>query len=248
MEVAMRKEVEHLQDNAIALIAHGLNLSRQEIYATNDVAATVERSTQPMDVNIDEEYERRVKTLYSAIVDFASRAGALNLPRDVTDHIYELRDAAQSSVHAVKAVKHMRGNATQFTRTPQGRISEIYNELRTEIARILVEIHKIGQAEPELRSTLWLEEERVQIERDRKNTSKVIDSMIRNKEIAPEAATSFMTDSGYAYEAMGDLIDAAQAYYAETDEAMAEIERILALEEDEIEGLLAEVSETDDAR
>lgn len=247
MEVAMRKEVGHLQDKAIGLIAHGLNLSRQDIYATDDVARTVENSTQPMDLDIDEEYERRVKTLYSAIVDFASRAGALNLPRDITDHIYDLRDAAQSSVHAVKAIKHMRKNATDFTRTNQGVVTEIYNGLRTEIARILVELHKISEAEPELRSTLWLEEERVQIERDRKNMTRVIDGMIRKGQIAPVAATSFMTDSGYAYEAMGDLIDAAQAYYAETDESMAEIERILALEEDEIERLLIEASDNNGA-
>ena len=35
----MRKEVKHLQDNAIELIVHGLNLHRHEIYKAGDIAA-----------------------------------------------------------------------------------------------------------------------------------------------------------------------------------------------------------------
>ena len=48
------------------------------------------------------------------------------------------------------------------------------------------------------------------------------------------AATSFLNDSNYAYSAMRDLLDAARAYYIETEGAMAEVERILALDDDEL--------------
>jgi phosphate:Na+ symporter len=242
----MRKEVNHLQDNAVKLIAHGLNLHRHEIYATDDVAETIENSTQEVEFDIDEKFEQRVKTLYSAIVDFASRAGALNLPRQTTDHIYDLRDAAQRTVHAVKAIKHLRPNVTKYTRYPQGTVTDIYNGLRAEIARILIEINKLEQRDPEDRSTLWLEEERVQIERDRKNTTRMIEGLIRDGKIDAGVATSFLTDSGYAYEAMNDLIKAAKLYYEDTEDAMAEVERILMLEDEDIEQLLSEVVEAEE--
>lgn len=245
MEAAMRKEVKHLHDNAIKLITHGLNLQRHEIYTTDDVAATVESSTQVVEFDIDEKFEQRVKSLYSAIFDFASRAGELSLPRTTTDHIYSLRDSAQSNVHAVKAIKHLRHNVTEYTKYPQGAVTDIYNGLRTEIARILVEIHKLDEGDPNQRSTLWLEEERVQIKRDRKNTARMIEGLIRDGKIDADAATSFLTDSGYAYEAMKDLIKAARVYYEDTEDGMAEVERILTLEDEDIKELLSEVVEPD---
>ncbi|WP_093162566.1 Na/Pi cotransporter family protein [Aliiruegeria lutimaris] len=239
MEVAMRKEVKHLQDNAIELIAHGLNLHRHELYESDDIAATVAASTRPLELDIDETYETRVKTLYSAIVEFATRAGTKNLPADFMERIYLLWNSAQRNVRAVKAVKHMRRNATAYTSYRQGKATDLYNGLRTEIARILVEIHELDESDPEIRSSLWLDEERVQVERDRKNTTRLIEGLIRERQIGAATATSFLNDSDYAYEAMSDLIEAARVYYIETEGALAEVERILALEEDEIEEMSA---------
>ena len=47
-------------------------------------------------------------------------------------------------------------------------------------------------------------------------------------------ATSFLNDSVYAYEAMRALIEAARSYYVEHDSAMAEVERLLTLDEEEL--------------
>ena len=50
--------------------------------------------------------------------------------------------------------------------------------------------------------------------------------------------TSFLNDSNYAYSAMRDLLGAARAYYIETEDAMAEVERILALEDEELSAMV----------
>ncbi len=242
MEVAMRNEVKHLQDNATELIAHGLNLHRHALFETDDIAETVASSTEPLEFDIDEKYESRIKTLYSAIVDFATRAGGRKLPSEITEHIYSLMDSAQLTVHAVKAVKHMRRNATEFTRYPHGIVTDLYNGLRTEIARILVEMHKLDAADPNLRSSLWLDEERLQIAHDRKHTTKVIEGLIREGKINAAAATSFMTDSGYAYDAMDDLIEAARVYYIETEGGLAEVERFLQLDDEDVEEMASDNS------
>ena len=55
--------------------------------------------------------------------------------------------------------------------------------------------------------------------------------------ISPAAATSFLTDTGYAYGAMRDLIEAARGTYAERDTGMAEVEKMLALDEDELQDM-----------
>lgn len=238
--LALRKEVNHLYENAVELITHGLNLHRHDLFTTKDIAATVRASRSVVDFDIDERYEQRIKTLYSAIVEFSTRVSAIDMPQDQAQQIYQLRDAAGQIVRAVKSVKHLRRNATAYTARPQGVVSDIYNDLRAEIARILVEIRKLDLADVDDRSSLWLEQERVQIERDSNNTSHKIEGLIRNKSLGANAATSFLNDSGYAYQAMRDLIEAARIYHVETNSALAEVERFLTLDEEDVETIVSE--------
>jgi phosphate:Na+ symporter len=234
LESALRKEVLHLSENAAEVILHGLNLHRDEIYAADSVAATVGKSRKPIELDIDDSYEHRIKTLYSAIVDFSTRAGSKRVPNEIADRIHALRDVATGIVQAVKSVKHLRKNVMRYTTRRQGAITELYDGLRTEIARVIVAIRKLEQTEPESRSALWLDQERAQIEDDAKSTSKRVDALIRKHELKPLAATSFLNDSGYAYGAMRQLIEAARAYYIERDAALAEVERMLSLDEEEL--------------
>ncbi|MBS0125377.1 Na/Pi cotransporter family protein [Thetidibacter halocola] len=235
LEIALRKEVLHLYDNAEELILHGLNLHREQIHATDDIARTVRRSRAPLGLDIDERYEHRIKTLYSAIVEFTTRAGDKRLPPDIAERVYSLRDVASDIVQAVKAVKHLRKNVLRYTTRAQGSVTELYDGLRTEIARIAVEIRKLGQAAPEDRSALWLDQERVQVEEAARSAAKKVEALIRSGDLTPAAATSFLNDSGYAYSAMRDLIEAARSYYVERDSAMAEVERLLSLDDEELD-------------
>ncbi len=235
LEIALRKEVRHLYENASELILHGLNLHRQQIFATENIADAVRESRTPLELDIDDGYERRVKTLYSAIVEFTTRAGEKRLAPDIADRVYALRDVTSDIVQAVKSVKHLRKNILRYTTRPQGTVTDLYDGLRTEIARIAVEIRKLDLAVPEERSALWLDQERVQIEEAARSTTERVDALIRSGELSPAAATSFLNDSGYAYSAMRDLIEAARSYYIERDSAMAEVERLLSLDEEELD-------------
>lgn len=234
LETALRNEVAHLYENAETLILHGLNLHRHELLDSTNIAETARQSRTATDLDVEDQYERRIKSLYSAIVDYASRAGNKRFEPKVADNIYKLRDVAGNIVQAVKSVKHLRKNVLRYTTTPQGTVTELYDALRTEIARILVEIHGVEATEAEERSALWLEQERVQIEEDAKKTTRRIDTFIRTGDLNPAAATSFLNDSGYAYSAMRLLIDGAAAYFEERDSAMAEVERLVAMDDEEL--------------
>ena len=164
-----------------------------------------------------------------------SRAGDKRLAPEIADRIYALRDVASNIVQAVKSIKHLRKNILRYTVRPQGATTELYDELRTRDCTVAVEIRKLGLAEPEDRSTLWLDQERARIEEDARSTSRRVDTLIRKGELSPAAATSFMNDSGYAYGAMRELIEAARRYYIERNSAMAEVERILSLDEEELD-------------
>ncbi|WP_371227072.1 Na/Pi cotransporter family protein [Roseovarius sp. 2305UL8-3] len=235
IEVAMQKEVLHLYENAVELITHGLNLHRKDLFEAKDIEAMVKASRSEIDFDIDERYEQRVKTLYSAIVEFATRATGRELPPDVVARVYQLRDVSERIVRAVKATKHLRRNATRYTQTQHGAITDLYNGLRTQIARILVEINRLELADPESRSRLWLDDELVVIEAEYRKTNAIIETMIREEKVTASVATSFLNDSNYAYKVMRELLEAARDYYAARDSALSEVEQILAMEEDDEE-------------
>jgi phosphate:Na+ symporter len=115
----------------------------------------------------------------------------------------------------------------RFSTRPQGTVTELYDGLRTQIARIIVEIHKLELDLPENRSVLWLDQESAQVEHDLHSTTLRVEKLIRRGKLKPDAATSFLNDSGYAYNAMRDLIKASRSYYIERDSSMAEVEKLL---------------------
>ena len=235
LQSALHKEVGHLRENATKLILHGLNLHRHEIFAADSIADTVRKSRTASDLDIQKDYERRVKTLHSAIVEFATRADDKRLPPRIAQRINDLRDVAGDIVQAVKSIKHLRRNVLNYTLRDQGAVTGLYDGLRTEIARILVEIRTLDQADPEDRSALSLDQEEAEIEQDARNSARRIDGLIRSGALAPEAATSFLNDSAYAYGAMRLLIRAARCYYLDRGSATGEVEQLLALDDDEID-------------
>ena len=234
-EAALRDEVGHLQDNAIELIVHGLNMQRHDLYAATDIEAYVKSASRTYEFDIEEAYEQRVKVLYGAILDFVNNQAAGEMPQPTVERMYQLREAAEQMVRAVKEIKHMRANTTRYTARNTGAATTLYNNLRTELARILVEIHKLSEAPREERSSLWLEEERGRVRRDKKATNDLVEKLMRKDKLSPVAATSFLNDASYAYRAMKDLLEAARIYYAETEGSMAEVERLLSLDDDAVE-------------
>ena len=232
------------------MILHGLTLHGEQVFSTDDVAGTVRRSRTLIEFDFDEAYEHRVKTLYSAIVEFATRAADKRLDPEIANRVYVLRDVSRDIVQAVKSVKHLRKNTLRYTTRPQGAVTELYDGLRTEIARIAVEIRKLGLIATEDRSALWLDQERVHVEDAARLTTQRVDALIRSGDLSPAAATSLLNDAAYAYDAMRDLIEAARSYYVERDSAIAEVEQLLSLEEEELGGPQANPKHADvlDAR
>lgn len=234
---ALRKELGHLMKNAEAIIATGLNLDLAAVLRANNIAETVEASRTPLPIDFDSSYDQHIKPLHSAIVEFTSRMGlrGKNTPESTMHRIHDLREGAGRVVRAVKAVKHLRGNATRYTETDHGATTVLYNAIRSEIARMLVEMDKIRNEDSESRSALSLDEERVQAKRAYKDAIHVTEALIRDGSLTASEATSILNDSQYGYEALKDMIEACKILHAEKDSGLEEVERILSLDEEEAE-------------
>lgn len=235
---AVRKETEHLYDTALEIIAHGLSLHRHDIHSDKDLSVLVEQDRTVMNFDLDEVYLTKVKSLYSAIIGFVSRAQGESSSKNM-DNLFELRLACGNIVQAVKDIKHLRKNLSIYIASDNDAIRAQYNALRVEIAMLLRTIDAIRRNVDEDASVFDLDDFKVQIEEENAAVDGTLDELIRDGSITAAMGTSLMNDIGYVRKVIWNLADTAGVVFGSRDHGERAAELMLSLDETEIEELVA---------
>ena len=231
---AVRKETIRLYDITVGIITHGLSIRRKDLFSDEDLYAVVERSRRIIQEDINEKYALHVKNLYSAIVEFISRA-QLNANADQAEQLHNERMAGSYLVEAIKAVKHLQKNLNIYMTSPNPYIRAEYDKLRALIGRVLREIAILHDASNEHVTILSLDDAKLLLAQSDLVSSGALDQLIRERRITAPMATSLINDSGYVYDACENLIQAAQILFAEQNPALLAAEQSVTLDEAEIE-------------
>jgi phosphate:Na+ symporter len=233
---SLKKEVWHLFDSAFELMAHGINLHRSEILKSEDLEKTIDEDREIHEFNLDEQYESKVKVLYSAIIDFISKAQS-NMPSIYSEEMFRLRKASSEIVECVKHIKHLRKNATRYMVSDNEHIRAEYNRLRYQISMILREIYRLRDEEDydHALGMLELDELKAEIQLEHGQLDKRITEVLRDDHITASMATSLLNDFNYVDETSRNLLDTAQALLVSHSDLVAEAAREVVLDEDEID-------------
>lgn len=234
---AVRKETLHLYDNAFAIIAHGLSLHRHDILSEKDLDDIVSETSTVMPINIDEQYNKNVKGLYSKIVSFISQAHTSMTPEQ-TDELFMLRAAGRDIVEAIKDTKHMHKNLSQYIVSDNENIRAEYNQIRAQLGSVLRQLGESMDNQDDPTAVLSLDAIKLKMEEDDSTANGVLEILIRENSITAEMATSLMNDSAYAYDVAKNLIQMGETLFATGDLAQKEAERSIALDESELEEVL----------
>jgi phosphate:Na+ symporter len=234
---SLKKEVWHLFDSAFELMAHGINLHRTEILKSEDLEKTINEDREIHEFDLDEQYESKVKVLYSAIIDFISNAQS-NMPSIYAEEMFRLRKASSEIVECVKHIKHLRKNATRYMVSDNEHIRTEYNRLRYQISMILREIYRLrddkGDHDYAL-ALLELDELKAEIQLEHRQLDERITEVLRDEQITPMMATSLLNDFNYVDETSRHLLDTAQALLISHSDLVAEAAREVVLDDDEID-------------
>jgi phosphate:Na+ symporter len=191
---AIVHEAGHLYQNAFGVMAIGLGLTERDLRSDKDLAEIVRTAPPPADVDLEDLYERRVKGLYGAIVEFASRAESTMVPEQV-ELLSAIRAVVRGIVLAIKDVKHLHNNLQRYVRSGNADIREQYDAARLFVARVLRATARI--AEDREAAATALAAVSAEIERYDIVESGTLDQLIRERRITPAMATSLLNDSGY---------------------------------------------------
>ncbi|MGI9451068.1 MAG: Na/Pi cotransporter family protein [Geminicoccaceae bacterium] len=233
---AVRNETIHLYDNAVEIIAHGINLHRTQIFSADDLEQLVDSERSKLSFDLDTLYERKVKVLYAKILEFITRAQG-EVPPEFADQLYALRQTCRQIVMTVKDIKHLRKNVTHYIRDQDEDIRREYNELRLQIASLLREIHDLRATEEDERNIIELDAYRIAIDEESTVMSGGLDDLIREGKITPVMATSLMNDHGYVRDAVWQLTEIARTLFGSRDIADMEAEELIGLDDDDVDEL-----------
>ncbi|MDZ7827922.1 MAG: Na/Pi symporter [Halofilum sp. (in: g-proteobacteria)] len=213
-----RQEVWHLFDCAFEVIAHALNLHRNQILESEDLAAVIRSDREIIDFDIDETYTHNVKNLYAEIVEFVT-ASQTQMPSVFAEELYHLRLAASRVVESVKHVKHLRKNMTRFMVPENEHIRAEYNDLRLRIATVLRESYRLREegGEPGSTAIFELDEVKATVDIEDGSLNARVTKLLSSHAINGQMATSLLNDASYTEEAIESLLDATRALLASSD-------------------------------
>jgi phosphate:Na+ symporter len=235
----IQKETVHLAFNAFEILAHGLNLNRSDITSSGDINAILASSTQSFGTDIRDLYRRKVKPLYSAIVDFSARAEQ-HMDSTQLQQLNQLKRANWQIVNAIKAMSEMQDNMERYLGADNEYIRGEYNSIRLHIAMLLRTLFRIDDSLSPSVKRERLRQLQQSLEEQDIVRNGTLDKLIREQRITSDMATSLMNDGGYAHEIQSNLIDAALALlagvFAGADTALSEeaLDKEILLRRDEI--------------
>ena len=212
---ALKKELIHLYENATEVLSHALSLHRHIFIGKGDeISKVVATSVTMIDINIDEVYKKKIKSLYGDIIHFATISQE-NMSVDDKHKIYALKVACRDIVATIKDVEDLQKNVTRFMKSKNKYIRNEYNFLREGIAKTLDAINSIKNSDDDFEALAKL---RI-LEENMKKLDLVgnerIDNLIRTNSIDTKMATSLINDSIYAYNISQKLIHVANVLWIE---------------------------------
>lgn len=208
--VSIKKEIFHLYENAVEVISHAIYLHRHNYLGSNkeDISKIVQKSNLDINININEFYSQKIKSLYGEIIKYSALA-QIHMDEDDKNKIYDLKIASRNIVEAIKDIRDLHKNINIYLKSDNEYIKEEYNIIRINIAKILKTMDELKKQEDELEIISSLEVLKEDLKELDNTRNERIDELIRNNQIDKKMASSLINDTSFAYGISKNLIETA---------------------------------------
>ncbi len=200
------------------IVSHGLNLHREDIKGEEKLKQVVKNSTEELDVDIEELYYNKVKTIYSKIIEYATLSQSkFSLSPKAMESFTRIKLANRNIVETIKDIRGLRKNVSQYMLSDNKYIQKEYNRLRHKVSRVLREIYltrKDDTPEVHLKRLEKLKEKSTKSDVLKDGT---LDELIREQKITSAMAASLANDSHNVAGITKRLIETAELLYINSD-------------------------------
>ncbi len=202
------KEADHLFDNVFEVVAHGLNLHREDIASDRDLDEVATESTQIMAIEVTQRYYESVKTIYSAIIDFATQAVAkADMNEAQIACVHNIRLACRDAAEIIKTLASVRPNLNRYMVSENEAMRTQYNRIRRNIAQCQRQLLIVRQMRDRTEAGTLLARMEATVDQQDILIDDTVDRLIREAAVTPQMATSLMNDSAAALQISRGLLD-----------------------------------------
>jgi phosphate:Na+ symporter len=222
--LALYNESKRLFENAaFEIVAHGLNLHIKDILGHEKLRKIIKDSKKDSEVDIDDLYYHKVKTIYSKIIEYATLAQSkFSLTQERMQAFTQIKIANRNIVAVIKDIRGLRKNVNKYLVSENKDIQKEYDKLRHKISKILREIYLTQISEKPEEHLQNLENLKAKVAQRDVLTDGTLDTLIRENKITPEMATSLANDSIRVASIATRLIDTAELLYINKDTFLKE--------------------------
>lgn len=225
---AITNETKFLFKNAtFEIVAHGLNLHREDIKSDISVKKIIKMSDEDIDLDVDDIYYRKVKNIYSKIIKYISYIQfSFKMSKDITEALTKVKIANRKIVEIIKSMKGVQQNVDKYTTSDNEYIRKEYDKLRRTGLKVLREtylLRKENEPEKRLKKLNKLQRE---IESNSIFTNGTIDNLIRDNHITSSMASSLINDTDTVHSMIENFIEIAVMLYGSKDTILEDIEEL----------------------
>jgi phosphate:Na+ symporter len=226
-------ETLRIWDHTINILAGTFGFERGQICSDTDLAVVAQSQRRLPDFDVDAAYEQQVKSLYSAIITFISRAG-FSWQEGQSGDIHWLREANQNMVEAIKASKHLRKNLAAAASSTDEEQRTIYNNMRVQLSLLIRELEEIRSESIDESPVLSLDHLRLILNDLCEKFNTHMATAMTEGRISGELAVSLLNDSNYAHEVFSKLVDMGETLFVRHNRSLTDAEHEVLLSEDEL--------------
>lgn len=216
---SLLNESKYLFKNAIfEIVAHALNIHREDIKSDLKLKQIIKKSNVSFELNIREQYVKKVKSIYGQIINYAIKAQSqLDLTESQNTQISEIKVANRKMVEIIRDVGELSRNIELYLNSDNKYIQKEYDRLRRRVAKVLRIIY-LFRTEKEkdtyYKTLLKLKAEaRDNIHAENMN----IDRLIRKDLITVNMGSSLVNDNDNVNDMIKKLITVAELLYGKKD-------------------------------
>jgi len=216
---ALLMESKYLYKNAIfEIVAHGLNIHRDDIKSDQKIKNIIKKSTEDMQIDVENLYYQKVKSIYGEILKYASTAQkSMKLSEGQNNKITDIKIANRKMVEIIKDVRELNKNITLAFNIDNKYLLKEYNGFRKKVVKVLRVIYIFRKAENAKKYADQLSKLKNEARENINKSNKAIDKLIREDLITVEMASSLFNDYANVNDMIKKLIEVAELLYGERD-------------------------------
>ncbi|MGB5363912.1 MAG: Na/Pi symporter, partial [Aureibaculum sp.] len=212
---ALLMESKYLYKNAIfEIVAHGLNIHRDDIKSDQKIKNIIKKSTEDMQIDVENLYYQKVKSIYGEILKYASTAQkSMKLSEGQNNKITDIKIANRKMVEIIKDVRELNKNITLAFNIDNKYLLKEYNGFRKKVVKVLRVIYIFRKAENAKKYADQLSKLKNEARENINKSNKAIDKLIREDLITVEMASSLFNDYANVNYMIKKLIEVAELLY-----------------------------------